>query len=49
MNFFYIYILRSVQLLERFYVGMTEDLKRRLVQHNDGEVPHTSKSQNCVR
>jgi predicted GIY-YIG superfamily endonuclease len=28
---------------ERFYVGLTEDLKRRLARHNAGEVPHTSK------
>ena len=43
MNFFYVYILRSVQTPERFYVGLTQDLKRRLARHNAGEVPHTSK------
>jgi putative endonuclease len=44
MNFFYVYILQSVQMPERFYVGLTEDLKRRLARHNAGEVLHTSKS-----
>ncbi|MGZ5918159.1 MAG: GIY-YIG nuclease family protein [Methyloceanibacter sp.] len=26
-----------------FYVGITSDLRARLVKHNAGEVPHTSK------
>jgi predicted GIY-YIG superfamily endonuclease len=43
MNFFYVYILQSVQMPERFYVGLTEDLKARLKKHNAGEVSHTSK------
>jgi predicted GIY-YIG superfamily endonuclease len=43
MIFFYVYILQSVQMPERFYVGFTEDLKARLKKHNAGEVPHTSK------
>jgi putative endonuclease len=43
VNFFYVYILQSVQMPERFYVGLTEDLKLRLARHNAGAVPHTSK------
>jgi len=43
MNFFYVYILQSVQMPGRFYVGMTEDLKQRLKTHNAGAVPHTAK------
>jgi len=42
MNFFYVYILQNVQMPGRFYVGLTGDLKQRLVRHNAGEVPHTS-------
>ena len=29
--------------LERYYVGITADLRSRLSKHNAGEVPHTSK------
>jgi putative endonuclease len=43
MNFFYVYILQSVQMPEHFYVGITGDLKQRLGQHNAGGVSHTSK------
>ncbi len=43
MSFYYVYILQSLSLRDRFYVGLTEDLKQRLVKHNAGEVPHTAK------
>jgi predicted GIY-YIG superfamily endonuclease len=39
----YVYILRSLSGSERYYVGVTEDLRARLKKHNAGEVPHTSK------
>ena len=39
----YVYILRSLQTPERFYVGVTGDLRSRLKRHNAGEVSHTSK------
>jgi putative endonuclease len=39
----YVYILRSLQHLDRYYVGVTGDLRARLTKHNAGEVPHTSK------
>lgn len=39
----YVYILRSVASPERYYTGITRDLKARLARHNGGEVPHTSK------
>jgi putative endonuclease len=42
-GFYYVYILQALNDRERFYVGCTEDLKERLVKHNNGEVPHTSK------
>ena len=37
------YILVSEQDATRHYTGCTTDLKARLVKHNAGEVPHTSK------
>jgi len=40
---FYVYILQSIAFPDRYYVGITEDLKARLVTHNAKEVPHTSK------
>ena len=39
----YVYILQSVEHPERYYVGVTADLRSRLRTHNAGEVAHTSK------
>lgn len=39
----YVYILRSINFPDRYYTGVTDDLKARLIKHNDKEVPHTSK------
>ena len=39
----YVYILRSLGYLDRYYVGVTADLRSRLETHNAGEVAHTSK------
>ena len=39
----YVYILRSLEHPDRFYVGVTSDLRDRLQRHNAGEVRHTSK------
>jgi predicted GIY-YIG superfamily endonuclease len=39
----YVYILRSLELPDCHYVGVTGDLKARLAKHNAKEVPHTSK------
>ncbi|MBB3917041.1 GIY-YIG nuclease family protein [Rhizobium fabae] len=38
-----VYILCSVEFPDRYYVGVTGDLKSRLAKHNAGEVSHTSK------
>lgn len=38
----YVYILQSKNS-DHFYVGITDDLRARLVKHNAGEVLHTSK------
>jgi len=43
MEFFYVYILQSETCAETYYVGFTEDLRKRLKIHNSGRVPHASK------
>jgi putative endonuclease len=40
---FYAYILESIAIPGEFYRGHTDDLKRRLAEHNRGHCPHTSK------
>ena len=39
---FYLYILYS-PVHNRYYVGSTEDLQKRLLRHNSGGVPSTKK------
>jgi predicted GIY-YIG superfamily endonuclease len=39
----YFYILQSMPDAERFYTGITDDLKARLSKHNSGDVTHTAK------
>jgi len=39
----YVYILQSTAFPERFYVGLTQDLRSRFRSHNAGEVFHTAK------
>ena len=39
----YVYILQSIESPERFYVGLTDDLRARIKSHNAGQVYHTSK------
>ncbi len=39
----YVYVLQSTSDPERFYAGITDDLKVRLERHNAGEVFHTAK------
>ncbi len=41
--FWYVYMLQSVEHQEHYYIGLTEDLPRRLKIHNAGKMPHTSK------
>lgn len=43
MRFSYVYILQSELDTNRFYVGLTDNLKLRLQKHNNGGVPHTAK------
>jgi putative endonuclease len=44
---FYVYILFSKKD-NKFYIGFTRDLKRRLKEHNDGKVISTSKRRPLV-
>ena len=41
--FTYVYILESLAIPGRYYVGLTENLHERLLYHNGGHAPHTSK------
>ena len=42
-NMFYVYLIKSISHPEQRYVGMTDDLQRRLKDHNAGRSLHTSK------
>ena len=39
----YVYMLQSESDSNRFYVGCTQDLKKRFGEHNRGESTHTKK------
>lgn len=39
----YVYILQSIADPAHFYIGVTEDLRKRFKKHNVGEVFHTAK------
>ena len=39
----YVYILQSELDPERFYTGLTDNLERRLEEHNSGKSTHTNK------
>lgn len=39
----YVYILQCIAEPDRFYTGLTDDLKERLDAHNSGRVSHTAK------
>ena len=40
---YYVYIIRSENYPEQIYVGITANLKKRLVNHNAGSTVHTAK------
>jgi len=40
---YYVYILQSINFVDQFYVGYTEDINNRLIRHNSGFTSHTSK------
>ena len=38
---YYVYILHSLKESDRYYVGYTIDLDKRLAEHNNGKSAHT--------
>ena len=40
---YYVYILQSLTNPTKHYTGFTTNLKKRIIKHNNGEVPHTNK------
>jgi len=40
---YYVYIIQSISHPDQIYVGCTEDIKKRLSNHNSGASPHTDK------
>ncbi len=41
--YFYVYILQSKNYPDEYYTGYTTNIKKRVIKHNDGSVPYTSK------
>jgi predicted GIY-YIG superfamily endonuclease len=39
----YVYILKSINSIEKYYVGITENLNERLKEHNSNKCTHTKK------
>ena len=42
-QFWYVYMLQSIEFPEHWYVGLTGGLEKRLEAHNSGKVSHISK------
>ena len=38
-----VYVLKSAAPKARYYIGLTSDVPRRLVDHNAGRCPHTAR------
>jgi predicted GIY-YIG superfamily endonuclease len=41
--FYFVYIHQSKNNTDHFYTGFTENIENRLLAHNSGKDPHTSK------
>ncbi len=39
----YVYLLESLKVAGKKYVGITSDLSQRLKEHNSGKSPHTNR------
>ena len=39
----YVYVLESLRVPQRHYIGITSDLRQRLIDHNQGKSTHTSR------
>ena len=42
-NIYYIYLIKSELFLDQWYVGFTEDINQRILDHNAGKSLHTAK------
>lgn len=40
---YYVYLIKSLSHCQQKYVGITEDLKQRIREHNSGHSVHTAK------
>jgi len=40
---FYVYILRSLEFPGQIYTGCTDDIQKRLLEHNSGKSAHTKR------
>jgi putative endonuclease len=40
----FVYVLKAADAAPHFYVGLTSDVSARLVHHNAGRCPHTSRN-----
>ena len=40
---YYVYIIKSINFPNQFYTGCTQDLDKRLSNHNSGTTSHTEK------
>ena len=41
-RFYYVYLIRSIKFPAQTYVGFTEDLEQRIIDHNRGASVHTA-------
>jgi len=39
----YVYLLQSINFPNEKYIGLTDDLRKRIAAHNSGQATHTSK------
>jgi len=40
---YHVYIIKSLNYPKQIYIGFTKDIESRILEHNNGRVPHTSK------
>ena len=41
-KFHHVYILQSINFVNKYYTGLTEDISERLLKHNEGGVKYTA-------
>jgi putative endonuclease len=41
--YYYVYILQSINQLDKYYIGFSTDVNTRLIKHNEGGDKHTAK------